>query len=183
MKDSYCNACGQDLVKGDLSISCRFCLYNYHPACWAKVGGCITPGCQGRCRSKGYADFDAAKVNHMRCPGCGEKILDFAVRCRYCRTFLHNNHEQQASYNKKKQNSARKKRKDPVLTFLLNLVFPGAGYIYLGKTLTGVIWCLIACAAYFIARPFGVVAILAWVLFDSTRQAVIMNNAQRNRSL
>jgi TM2 domain-containing membrane protein YozV len=173
VKEKFCSSCGQDFNPGDLSISCRLCLQHYHARCWEKTGGCTTWGCRGK------PALDDSEADFKKCPYCGEEILAFAVKCRYCRSFVKPAEQISTSSSNRVKFTGResfaRSRKDPILTFLLNLVFPGAGYMYLGKTMTGLIWFIIACIAWFIARPLGFAAIFFWILYDTTRQAVRYN--------
>ena len=176
MKENYCSTCGQMLKPGELTVRCRLCMRNYHAGCWEKTGGCTTWGCAGRPQ---LADEDE-KIAYKRCPYCGEKIISFATRCRYCRSDL----ESQDSALQKKPLRKEKRdyytsepvyRKDPILTSLLNLIFPGAGYMYLGLFSKGLLWFLVAVGAWFFARGLGLIAVYVWVMYDSARQAVQIN--------
>lgn len=167
MKEKFCSSCGQDIRPAELSVSCRLCLRHYHARCWEKTGGCTTWGCRGK------PALDQESEDYQRCPYCGEMILAFAVKCRYCRSLLNPAGVDLSPSAPVKP--AGKPRKDPFLTLLLNLVFPGAGYMYLGKTGTGLIWFILACVSWFFARPLGFAAVFFWILYDSTRQAIRSN--------
>lgn len=168
MKENYCSSCGQEFGKEDLSIRCRLCLRNYHARCWEKTGGCTTWGCTGK-------PTLAQDLKYKRCPQCGEEIVSFAVKCRYCRSLL--NTPSDALPVPRPRSSPYERRKDPILTCLLNLVFPGAGYMYLGKMTMGLIWFIIACAAWFFARPLGLLVVYLWIMYDSTRKAFHLNKS------
>ncbi|MBW6463538.1 MAG: hypothetical protein K0B84_05070 [Firmicutes bacterium] len=177
MKENYCSTCGQDFKPGDLSVRCRLCMRNYHSACWEKTGGCTTWGCAGRPESK---DNDH-KVTYKKCPNCGEEIVNFAVKCRYCRSVLDPSAleiKEMPRYIEKENSSEF--RKDPILTGLLNLIFPGAGYMYLGQFSKGLFWFLIAVAAWFFTRGLGLIFVYLWVMYDSSRQAVIQNKGLKD---
>ncbi len=169
MKEKYCSACGQDIKPGEMSVRCRLCMSNYHSACWEKSGGCSTDGCGGK------PDFEKGdeRLERKRCPNCGEKVVGFAVKCRYCRTVLDSEAVGMEASSERKEKT--RFRKDPILTCLLNLIFPGAGYMYLGLFNKGVIWFLVAVAAWFFTRGIGLIAVYAWVMYDSARQAVWIN--------
>ncbi len=171
MKEKYCGTCGEDFSSGELSVRCRLCMRNYHASCWEKAGGCTTYGCAG----KNELEKDK-KIKLKRCPECGEEIADFAVRCRYCRFSLIDGGEINAKMKGPLRKESGASRKDPILTCLLNLLFPGAGYMYLGQFNKGLFWFLIAVAAYVFLRPMGgPIAVYLWVMYDSARQAVAIN--------
>ena len=172
MKENFCSTCGQELGRKDLSVRCRLCMRNYHGRCWEKTGGCTTWGCAG----KPVLENGEEPVAYKRCPYCGEEIVDFAVKCRYCRTSLLTGEEFPGPA---KKGPGRIEdplyRKDPILTGLLNLIFPGAGYMYLGMFTKGLVWFIIAVAAWFFTRGLGLIAVYLWVMYDSSRQAVAHN--------
>jgi len=177
MKENYCSTCGEEFKPGDTSIRCRLCMRNYHTACWEKTGGCTTWGCAGKPEINDQDD----RLTYKRCPYCGEEIISFAVKCRYCRSILNPSalelKEAPKRYEKEIHSGFRK---DPILTGLLNLIFPGAGYMYLGQFSKGLFWFLIAVAAWFFTRGLGLIAVYIWVMYDSSRQAIILNRSLRN---
>lgn len=172
MKEKFCGTCGQHFKHNDLSIRCRLCMHNYHSDCWKKVGGCTTWGCEGRPASTAKE----TALSYKRCPFCSENIIDFAVRCRYCHNDLVSLEPPQAEKTFRTVRSERAAfRKDPILTSMLNLIFPGAGYMYLGQFNKGLFWFLIAVAAWFFTRGLGLIFVYLWVMYDSAREAVKIN--------
>jgi len=154
-------------------VRCSLCMCNYHAACWEKTGGCTTWGCPGNTAEK--------KASYKKCPACGEEVVDFATKCRYCRAdidSLPGVPKPQPKITRQVKKSTY--RKDPILTALLNLIFPGAGYMYLGQFSKGLMWFVIAVAAWFFTRGFGLIAVYLWVIYDSTRQAVLLNRGNNS---
>lgn len=173
MKENFCSTCGQELRPKDLSVRCRLCMRNYHARCWEKTGGCTTWGCAG----KPELSDRATAPEYKRCPYCGEEIISFAVKCRYCRSILDPDAIvlEEARYRDQTMAENISFRKDPILTSLINLIFPGAGYMYIGQFSKGLFWFLIAVAAWFFTRGLGLIAVYLWVMYDSARQAIIVN--------
>jgi len=180
MKQNFCSTCGEEMKPGELSIRCRLCMYNYHARCWEKTGGCTTYGCPGKPEING----DTEQLTYKRCPFCGEKIIGFAVKCRYCRTLLEPTEKpgsnETSIHSGNSSNPGSEFRKDPILTSLLNLLFPGAGYMYLGLFGKGFFWFLVAVAAWFFVRGLGLIAVYLWVMYDSARLARSMNRGESN---
>ncbi|HED24663.1 MAG TPA: zinc-ribbon domain-containing protein [Firmicutes bacterium] len=174
MKEKFCNACGLEFKTGEPSIRCSLCMRNYHVSCWAKAGGCTTWGCPGRPALTG----EEQSALQMRCPNCGESIVNFAVKCPYCRKPLFDDVSAAEKRVREIHSKEGQVRKDPILTALLNLIFPGAGYMYLGFFNKGLLWFVVAVAAWFFTRGLGLVAVYAWVIYDSSRLAVIMNRGE-----
>ncbi len=175
MKENFCSTCGQELRPKALSVRCRLCMRNYHARCWEKTGGCTTWGCAGKPELGG----SAGAPEYKRCPYCGEEIISFAVKCRYCRSLIDPEAVALEETGYRDQTAAESNRnyKDPVLTSLINLIFPGAGYMYIGQFSKGLFWFLIAVIAWVFARSLGLIAVCLWVMYDSARQAVIANRS------
>ncbi len=172
MKENYCSTCGQEFKPADLTVRCRLCMRNYHGGCWEKTGGCTTWACPGK-PSLEDQDNDVA---YKRCPFCGEEIISFATKCRYCRSSLESPETLAKEVPGKRSREKNSDfRKDPILSSLLNLIFPGAGYMYLGQFSKGLMWFFIAIAAWFFTRGLGLIAVYIWVMYDSPRQAIQMN--------
>ncbi len=177
MKEKFCSTCGEEFKPGESSVRCSLCMCNYHASCWEKAGGCTTWGCPGNSSEKIKNDNNGYK----KCPNCGERLVDFASKCRYCRADIdHPSGELKPLPKKKKRVKRSLYRKDPILTALLNLVFPGAGYMYLGRFSTGLMWFVIAVAAWFFTRGIGLIAVYLWVIYDSSRHAVIYNRDNKS---
>lgn len=171
MREKFCSSCGSEFRPKDLSVRCRLCLHNYHAGCWKKTSGCTTWGCAGNLSTGQRDDGD-----YKRCPSCSEEIVAFAVKCRYCRSDLVEPDKMVLDPAGRKQRSHPEGfRKDPILAGLLNLIFPGAGYMYLGYFSKGLLWFLIAVLAWFFTRGLGLIAVYAWVIYDSAREAVKIN--------
>ncbi len=173
MKENYCSTCGQELRSSDLSVRCRLCMRNYHSRCWEKTGGCTTWGCAGKPEIRNSGEGPEYK----RCPYCGEEIISFAVKCRYCRSLIDPQAAavEESRYRDQADSETQPFRKDPILTGLINLIFPGAGYMYIGQFSKGLFWFLIAVAAWFFTRGLGLIAVYLWVMYDSARQAMVVN--------
>lgn len=173
MKGKICGACGEELAGAAQTVHCSACRSDYHAHCWEKAAGCLSWGC-----SAARADDSRESREPLeKCPACREKIASFATSCRYCRiplTQIDNPGEKVPAALPAK----KKSRKDPILTALLNLLFPGAGYMYLGYFQKGLLWFALTLAVWRLARLPGLVVVLSWIIFDSSRLALQVN---RNR--
>lgn len=179
MKENYCSTCGQEFKAKDLSIRCRLCMRNFHASCWERAGGCTTWGCAG----KPSLENNEESVTYKRCPYCGEDIVSFATKCRYCRSDLEKGPDKRPEpIIGRTKDPIKGFRKDPILTGLLNLIFPGAGYMYLGQFSKGLMWFFIAVAAWFFTRGLGLIAVYLWVMYDSSRQAIAHNKGPHTGS-
>ena len=179
MKETFCSSCGEEIRPEELSVRCSLCLCNYHAACWEKTGGCTTFSCPG-CIAADHKGRPG-RLGYIKCFNCGEKVVDFASKCRYCHAELKpSSAQRRALPQKNKRLNEPVYRKDPVLTALLNLIFPGAGYMYLGQFSKGLLWFLAAVATWYFTRGFGLIAVYLWVIYDSTRQAIAFNKGSKS---
>ncbi len=66
-------------------------------------------------------------------------------------------------------------RKDPTLACLLNLVFLGTGHMYLGRVTKGLLILVIGVVLGLFTYGVGLVAVMAWAMYDAYKTAGKMN--------
>ena len=70
-------------------------------------------------------------------------------------------------------------RKDPTLACLLSLLLVGAGHMYLGQLVKGLVILAIGVVLGFFTFGVGLIPLVAWAMFDSYRAAKRMNPPAR----
>lgn len=83
----------------------------------------------------------------QNCPFCAEEIKNEAIKCKHCGEIL--DAEIRKSREKEKQLNAPKQRVwSPGIAAVLSLIIPGAGQMYKGEILTGLLWLIIVPIGY-----------------------------------
>jgi TM2 domain-containing membrane protein YozV len=79
------------------------------------------------------------------CPYCAEKIQPNALKCKHCGEII-----DEALRAQSQKTTLPKQQWTPGIAALLSFLLPGAGQIYKGNILSGMIWCLFTFLGYFV---------------------------------
>lgn len=85
------------------------------------------------------------------CPFCREEIQPNAAKCKHCHEILH--HVERA----RREIAAMPEKWNRGTAILLSILLPGAGDVYKGRPLGGIVWIPLNLAAYVCAWPIGIV--------------------------
>jgi TM2 domain-containing membrane protein YozV len=94
-----------------------------------------------------------------KCPFCAEKILVDAIKCKHCGEIVDpvvlkaNNIE----LSQKMQAVHRERKWSPGIAALLSFLIPGAGQMYKGNVLSGLLWFMFTVIGYFLLFVPGLV--------------------------
>ena len=94
-----------------------------------------------------------------KCPYCSEIIHADAIKCKYCSEILDN----ELKTSRQPQTTTivlpeqKVKNWHPGIAALLSLVIPGAGQIYKGKVVIGLLWLVIVVVGYFLLLVPGII--------------------------
>ena len=85
-----------------------------------------------------------------RCPFCAEEIQDAAIVCRYCQADL--------VRHQRGQTVVQGRSPSPGVAAVLTLVIPGAGELYRGHVVAGLVIFAIVVTCYAVLIPAGLLA-------------------------
>jgi len=88
-----------------------------------------------------------SEENTKKCPFCAEEIKLDAIKCKHCGEILDS--RTRADLEEQNQPIIRRERKwSPGVAALLSFLIPGAGQIYKGSILNGLIWFVLVGGGY-----------------------------------
>ena len=104
------------------------------------------------------------------CPFCAEDIKDEALVCKHCGRELATGR------------TGRESIPNAGIAFLLSVIIPGAGQMYVGKVGAGIAWFLFTIVAYALFLPLGAFLHLMCVIIAvgnaGTRRAELLRPAK-----
>ena len=106
----------------------------------------------------GYCSEHQPTTRTIKCPFCLEEILSAARKCKHCGEFLDESLKQNKSDYAPKQQLW-----SPGAAAVLSLFIPGAGQIYKGKVIGGLIWLVFVVTGYCLHMVPGVILHIACI--------------------
>lgn len=96
-----------------------------------------------------------------KCPFCAEEINIDAIKCRHCGEMLN-------SQTSSKEVYPQVRKWSPGVAALLSLIIPGAGQIYKGNVVFGLMWLVVVPIGYFFIIIPGIILHLICIITASS---------------
>ncbi|MBL7699484.1 MAG: TM2 domain-containing protein [Chitinophagaceae bacterium] len=94
-----------------------------------------------------------------KCPFCAEEIRSDAIKCRHCGEIVDpiQLKTRNAELAHQLQNVQRERKWSPGVAALLSFLIPGAGQLYKGNVMSGLLWFVFTGIGYFLLFVPGLI--------------------------